>query len=69
MAKKDLLNSKLEKLTELVKYFEQSEIDLNTGIKYYEEGVKLASEIKTELSSLELRIKEIKLKYQDNVPS
>jgi|GEM_PF-7050399 len=57
------LQKSLAKLEEIAKYFEQTNIDLDTGIKMYEEGMKLAQEIKNQVMSYELKIKEIKEKY------
>jgi exodeoxyribonuclease VII small subunit len=53
----------MKKLDEISSYFEGEEVDIDDGIKMYEEGVKLATEIKKQLRSYELKINEIKEMY------
>ena len=57
---------KIAKLEELSSFFNNTEeIDLNDAVVKYEQAVKLAMEIKKELSGIELKIKEIKAAYED----
>lgn len=65
--KKATINEKIVKLDALVKYFEQStegELNIDADLKKYEESMKLVDDIKQELESVELKINEIKEKYQ-----
>lgn len=57
------LTEKLTKLEAISQYFEGAEIDIDEAIKKYEEGVKLAAEIKKQLTAYETKITEIKAKY------
>jgi exodeoxyribonuclease VII small subunit len=43
-----------------VEWFEQEEIDLEEGIKKFEEGSKLVKELKEYLEKVENKIKELK---------
>jgi len=45
--------------------FEDGGVDLEEGIKKFEQGLFLARELKTRLSKLENKIEEIKIKYTD----
>lgn len=61
--KKQNLTKRLEQLDEISEFFEQEEFDIDEGIKKFEEGLALSQEIKEQLESYELKIKEIKAKY------
>lgn len=61
--KSEKLAEKLTKLEEISRYFEQENVDIDDAISKYEEGVKLAAEIKKQLTAYELKITEIKEKY------
>lgn len=65
--KKILIQDKINELDKLVEYFEQDEsnFNLDQGIEKYEQAMKIVSEIKKDLHSYELKIKEIELKYAD----
>ncbi len=53
----------LEKITE---WFESEEaLDLEKGLKKFERGLELASELKTLLSEVENKVNEIKKKFGD----
>jgi exodeoxyribonuclease VII small subunit len=70
MAQSDKSKSLTEMLAELEKisrYFEQETIDIDECIKMYEAGVKLAAEIKDQLTTYELRITKIKQKYETKI--
>ncbi len=57
------VTEKLADLEKLTKYFEQEEIDIDEGIKKFEDGMKIVGEIRGKLKSYELKIREIKDKY------
>jgi exodeoxyribonuclease VII small subunit len=64
--KKLTLQDKINKLEKLSNFFtNQDNLDLDEAVKKYEEASKLAVEIKKELSSIELKIKEIKATYEE----
>lgn len=46
-------------LQNIVTWFEQEDIDLEEGIKKYEEGSKLVKELKQYLQTVENKIKEL----------
>lgn len=58
------LNKQLEELEELVAWFEREDIDLEEAIQKFEEGNKLAGEIKERLNSLENKITVLKEKFE-----
>ncbi len=62
---KQNLTKKLEKLDKISEFFEQEEFDIDEGIKKFEEGLSLSQDIKEQLESYELKIKEIKAKYME----
>jgi exonuclease VII small subunit len=66
--KKNKINSHLEQLDQLIKYFEDNdeELDIEISLQKYEEGMKIVSEVKKELESFELKVKEIKQKYSQD---
>ena len=49
----------LQKLEEIVKELEDEQLDLQRSIELFEEGVKLAEEVKGGLSEAELRLKKV----------
>jgi exodeoxyribonuclease VII small subunit len=49
-----------QELQNIVEWFEQEEIDLEEGIKKFEEGSKLVKELKEYLEKVENKIKELK---------
>lgn len=60
------LKEKIGQLDNLVKFFEKTDdFDLEQGIANYEEAMKLVQELKKELRSYELKIKEVEAKYQE----
>lgn len=68
--KKLTLQDKINKLEQLSNFFtNQEDLDLDEAVKKYEEASKLAVEIKKELSSIELKIKEIKATYEEREES
>lgn len=61
------IETKLQELDELVKYFEidTDQLDLKEGIEKYKKATKLVKSIKKELEEVELTINEIKLGNND----
>ena len=49
-----------QELQNIVEWFEQEEIDLEEGIKKFEEGSKLVKELKEYLEKVENKISELK---------
>lgn len=49
----------LKKLEEIVRELEDDQLDLERSIELFEEGVKLAEEVKGGLSEAELRLKKV----------
>jgi len=49
-----------EDLQKITEWFEKEEIDLEEGIKKFEEGAKLVKELQEYLSKMENKIKELK---------
>lgn len=64
--KKVSIQDKINKLEKLSNFFtNQEDLDLDEAVKKYEEASQLAVEIKKELTSIELKIKEIKAAYEE----
>ena len=55
------------KLKKIVVYFEESEetFDLDVAISKFEEGLKIAQQIRSALETAENRVKKIKLAYDE----
>lgn len=53
--------AELEKITE---EFENEEIDLDQGLKKFERGLELASELKKKLNEAENKVETIRKKFQ-----
>lgn len=53
------------KLQEIVRKFEQGDVDLEEGLKWFEEGMKHVHELRKYMQTMEHRIKELKSKYHD----
>ncbi|MBI3120328.1 MAG: exodeoxyribonuclease VII small subunit [Candidatus Kerfeldbacteria bacterium] len=66
MTKKSSFHEQLKKLEEITAYLEQPDLDLEQGLGKFEEGLKLAKELKSRLHSLEQTIETIKEKFHDN---
>jgi len=63
--KKQTINDKVTKIDKLIEHFEKEdkELDIDNDLNKYEEAMKLVNEVQKELEDVELRIKEIKEKY------
>lgn len=53
------IEGNLEKLESIVKELEDEQLDLERSIELFEQGVKLAEEVKGGLSEAELRLKKV----------
>jgi exodeoxyribonuclease VII small subunit len=53
-------NQSYAELQRIVAWFEKEEIDLEEGIKNFEEGSRLVKELKKYLETMENQIKELK---------
>ena len=58
--KKINFSKSYEELQKIVSWFESEEIDLEEGIKKFEEGIRIVKEMKDYLGKMENKIKEIK---------
>lgn len=67
MSKSETITQKIAALEKLAKFFENEKIDIDEGIKKYEQGMQLAQQIKKQLKSYDLKINEIKAKYNADV--
>ncbi len=55
-----------KKLEKIVEEFEKGDIDIADGIKKFEEAMTIAKKLKEYLKDVDLKIKEIKNKFEDN---
>lgn len=68
MNKKSSINfaKAFEELEQITKWFDsQDQLDLDRGLKQFERGLELASELKKKLSEVENKVEEIKKKFSD----
>ena len=56
MADNDKFEQKLSRMEKITKVLSKPETDLQEAVTLYEEGMKLANEVDTELSKIERRI-------------
>ncbi|MCA9383418.1 exodeoxyribonuclease VII small subunit [Candidatus Dojkabacteria bacterium] len=65
--KKDNINASIKKLEELISHFEEerTELNLEDDIAKYEEAMKIVSSVRKELAGYEMKINEIKVKYEE----
>jgi exodeoxyribonuclease VII small subunit len=63
--KKDLDFAKgFEELEDITRWFDSQEnLDLDAGIKKFERGLELATELKKKLTEVENKVEEIKAKF------
>ncbi len=60
MTKKVDFAKQYAELEKIVAWFEQENIDLEEGIKKFEEGIVIVKELKQYLGAVELKVKELK---------
>jgi exonuclease VII small subunit len=67
MTAKKNLQEKLNNLDEIIKYFEEGNLDfdLDIGLTKYDEAMGIVNTVKTELQNYELKIKTIQEKYME----
>lgn len=61
-SKKFNFTKSYSELQAIVEWFEKEEIDLEDGIKKFEEGIGLVKDLKEYLSTVENKVKELKSK-------
>lgn len=59
------LQQQIDDLEQLIAWFEQDGVDLEQAIEKFEEGSKLADQIKSRLDSLENKITILKERFDD----
>lgn len=64
--RKNSINQKTKELDELVKYFENEEIDLDDAIKKYEKAAKLVKEIEGVIKNYEIKVAKIKADLEND---
>jgi exodeoxyribonuclease VII small subunit len=57
------LKDQLNQLDELIAWFDQEDFDLDEALKKFDQGVKLAEDIKSRLSKLENKITVLKERF------
>jgi len=60
MANKFNFSKSYQDLEKIVEWFEKGDFDLEEGIKKFEDGAKLVTELKDYLAKMEIKIKELK---------
>ena len=63
MSKKPSFAKSFEELEAIAAYFESEDVDVEEGIKKFEEGMALAKLCKERLTELENKVVEIKKKF------
>jgi len=58
--KKFNFSKSYEDLQKIVEWFEHDEVDLEEGIKKFEDGLEIVKELKEYLSKMENKIKDLK---------
>ena len=58
--KKVDFQKKFEELEKITDEFGSGDLDLEKGLKKYEQGIKLANELKKQLEEMENKVKKIK---------
>jgi exodeoxyribonuclease VII small subunit len=67
-SKKSTINfaKAFEELEEITRWFDsEAQLDLDRGLKQFERGLELASELKKKLSEVENKVEEIKKKFSE----
>lgn len=57
------ISKQLTELDQLIAWFDQEDFDLDEALKKFDEGVKLADEVKERLSTLENKITILKQRF------
>lgn len=64
--KPDTFKAKMERLEQIVEWFESEQSDLDEAISKFEEGNKLIAELKEHLSSAENTVQKIKKSFSES---
>ena len=62
-AQKPTLREQLDQLEQIVTWFEQEDLDVEEAIAKFDDGAKLADDIKTRLGELENKITILKQRF------
>lgn len=54
-----------KKLEKIVSEFEQGKVDLAESVKKFEEAMQIAEKLKSYLKNIEIKIEEIKAKFEE----
>lgn len=52
-------SDKMKQLEEIVAWFDSDEVDLDSAVEKFEEGTKLAKELKSEINKIENKVKKL----------
>lgn len=63
LEKNKSISKQLTELDQLIAWFDQEDFDLDEALKKFDEGVKLADEVKERLSALENKITILKQRF------
>lgn len=62
--KTNSIRQQFEALEKIVAQFEQGQLDVEDGLEKFEQGLQLATDLKKQLSSVEVKIEIMKKKYK-----
>lgn len=65
MSDKTDFSKKLKKLEDIVEWFESEDIDLDKAVDKFEDGMKLAGELKKYLETVENRVEKVKKSFAE----
>ena len=54
-----------QELEEIAAWFERNDVDLEEGLKKFERGMQLASDLRERLKSAEVKIEQIRQRFHD----
>lgn len=61
--KKGSIRQQFEELEKIVREFEQEQLDVEGGLEKFEHGLQLATQLKKQLATVEVKIETMKKKY------
>lgn len=62
--KTNSIREQFEALEKIVAQFEQGQLDVEDGLEKFEQGLQLATDLKKQLSGVEVKIENMKKKYK-----
>lgn len=62
--KSNSIRQQFEQLEKIVAEFEEGHLDVEDGLEKFEQGLQMATALKKQLSSVEVKIEQMKRKYQ-----